>query len=417
MHSNNSPKKVAIIGGGAAGFFSAIHIRKLSGNQVGVVLFEKSPNILTKVRISGGGRCNVTHSCFSPEDLAKNYPRGGKELRYAFELFQPKDTIDWFSNKGVKLKTELDGRIFPVTDNSETIVNCLLGEAKSLNVSIRTKVPITGIYPAQNGAGFIVKWEGNEENFDKVLIASGSSRKVWEWAANLGHKIEPPVPSLFTFEIDSVLLEGLSGLSVSDVEISLPDFKLKQRGPLLVTHWGLSGPAVLKLSAWGARELFDSDYRTTVLLDLIPNISREDLRSELQKRKLEFPNRKPESRSEFGLPSRLWERLWGLVLKGEKRWSEVSSKDLHEMVESLKRYSFQMKGKGLFKEEFVTCGGVRRKEINFQTMESKIIPGLYFAGEALDIDGITGGFNFQNAWTTGYIAALGICGLEPMKIS
>ncbi|WP_040911235.1 BaiN/RdsA family NAD(P)/FAD-dependent oxidoreductase [Leptospira broomii] len=400
--------KIAVIGGGAAGFFGAIQSRQLSGGHCEVTLLEKSPNVLSKVRISGGGRCNVTHACFDPEELAKRYPRGGKELRHAFESFQPKDTIDWFEHRGVRLKTETDGRMFPITDDSETIVDCLLREAKRNGVTIRTKVPVLGIYPRQNESknSFLVKWEGGENEFDKVLLASGSSRKGWDWAKNMGHTIETPAPSLFTFEISDFLIDGLQGLSLPEVEVTLPEFKLKQRGPILITHWGLSGPSVLKLSAWAARELAACEYRTTLLVDWIPDRSREEVREILKTLKQKNPSRKPSANPEFHFASRFWERIWGKV--GDKRWSEISSKEMHEVEETLKRSVLQIEGKGAFKEEFVTCGGIRRKEVDFKTMESRLVRGLHFAGEVLDIDGITGGFNFQNAWTTSYLAAKGM---------
>lgn len=396
-----------VIGGGAAGFFGAIQTKIQSQGKASVHLYEKSPNVLSKVKISGGGRCNVTHSCFDPEELSKRYPRGEKELRRAFEIFQPKDTIKFFESRGVKLKTENDGRMFPVTDDSETIISCLLEEAKKSGVKIKTKVSILGIYKSEdpNEKRFRVQTEEGEEYFDSVLIATGSAKKVWTWLENLGHTIESPVPSLFTFEISDPLLEGFQGLSVSDAEITFKNFKLKQRGPVLFTHWGLSGPAILKLSAWGARELFECDYKTEIYVDWVPNLSRQEVREKLLSRKKENPARKPGTYSEFDLPSRFWERIWENVSGSEKRWSDISSKELHQVEEILKRTVFKVSGKGTFKDEFVTCGGVRRKEVDFSKMESRVVPGLYFAGEVLDIDGITGGFNFQNAWTTSYIAA------------
>ncbi|EPG73966.1 flavoprotein family protein [Leptospira fainei serovar Hurstbridge str. BUT 6] len=408
MPSSIETRKIAVIGGGAAGFFGAIQSRQLSGERCEVMLLEKSPNVLSKVRISGGGRCNVTHACFEPEELAKRYPRGGKELRHAFESFQPKDTIDWFERRGVRLKTEVDGRMFPITDDSETIVDCLLQEAKHSGVVIRTKVPVLGIYPRQNESknSFLVKWEDGEEEFDKVLLASGSSRKAWDWAKNMGHTIETPAPSLFTFEISDFLIEGLQGLSLPEVEVTLPEFKLKQKGPILITHWGLSGPSVLKLSAWAARELAACEYRTTLLVDWIPDRSREEVREVLKRLKQKNPSRRPSVNPEFQFASRFWERVWGKV--GDKRWSEISSKEMHDVEEILKRSVLQIEGKGAFKEEFVTCGGIRRKEVDFKTMESRLVRGLHFAGEVLDIDGVTGGFNFQNAWTTSYLAAKGM---------
>ncbi|TGK15621.1 NAD(P)/FAD-dependent oxidoreductase [Leptospira fluminis] len=408
MPKEEKEKSVAVIGGGAAGFFGAIQTRRLSGGTYKVVLLEKSPNVLSKVRISGGGRCNVTHACFDPEELSKRYPRGGRELKYAFESFQPKDTIRWFEEHGVRLKAEADGRMFPVTDDSNTIVECLLREAKECGVSIRTKVPVLGIFPrnAEEEGGFTVKWEGGQQDFHRVLLASGSSRKVWDWAKNMGHSIETPAPSLFTFEISDPFIEGLQGLSVPEAEVSLPDFKLEQSGPILVTHWGLSGPGVLKLSAWGARELASCEYKTSLHVDWIPGVTREEIREKFRFARERIPSKRPAATPEFRLPARLWERIWDG--SEEKRWSELSSKQLREAEDALKRTVFQIQGKGVFKEEFVTCGGIKRKEVDFKTMESRIVPGLHFAGEILDIDGITGGFNFQNAWTTSFLAAKGI---------
>ncbi|TGK06562.1 NAD(P)/FAD-dependent oxidoreductase [Leptospira fletcheri] len=408
MPKEEKEKSIAVIGGGAAGFFGAIQTRRLSLGTYNVVLLEKSPNVLSRVRISGGGRCNVTHACFDPEELSKRYPRGGRELKYAFESFQPKDTIRWFEEHGVRLKTEADGRMFPVTDDSNTIVECLLREAKESGVSIRTKVPVLGIFPrnTEEEGGFTVKWEGGQQDFHRVLLASGSSRKVWDWAKNMGHSIETPAPSLFTFEISDPFIEGLQGLSVPEAEVSLPDFKLQQSGPVLVTHWGLSGPGVLKLSAWGARELASCEYKTSLHLDWIPGVTREEVRETFRLARERIPSKRPSAAPEFRLPARLWERIWDR--SGEKRWSELSSKQLREAEDALKRTVFQIRGKGVFKEEFVTCGGIKRKEVDFKTMESRIVPGLHFAGEILDIDGITGGFNFQNAWTTSFLAAKGI---------
>ncbi|MFB5649426.1 NAD(P)/FAD-dependent oxidoreductase [Leptospira wolffii] len=410
MSSRFQTNRLAVIGGGAAGFFGAVQTRLLSQEKVEVILLEKSPNILSKVKISGGGRCNVTHSCFDPEELSKRYPRGEKELRRAFEVFQPKDTVSFFESRGVKLKAESDGRMFPITDDSQTIIDCLLSEAKRLGVKIRTKVSVSGVYENEDTSRrrFRVQTEDSEEDYDFVLFASGSSRKAWNWLESMGHTILSPVPSLFTFEIENPLLEGLQGLSVSNAEATLQDFKLRQKGPVLITHWGLSGPAILKLSAWAARELFDCDYKTKLLIDWIPEVSRQEIRDKFASIKKEHPAKRPGTRSEFDLPGRLWERIWDLVVGSEKRWSEVSSKELHDVEEFLKRSTLNIRGKGAFKEEFVTCGGVRRKDVDFTKMESKILPGIYFAGEVLDIDGITGGFNFQNAWTTSFIAARAI---------
>ncbi|XDD51012.1 NAD(P)/FAD-dependent oxidoreductase [Leptospira sp. WS92.C1] len=404
--------RVAVIGGGAAGFFGAIQIA--SGNNVSVTLLEKGKQFLSKVRISGGGRCNVTHHCLDPEPLSKNYPRGERELRWAFETFGPRDTIQWYESRGVLLKTESDGRMFPVTDSSETILEALFQEAKRVGIKLKTEMEIHSVTPIRNDSGKILKFQiklKSEEilEYDKILFATGSGRKAWGWLQAMGHSILDPVPSLFTFKISDPRLEGLSGLSFETADCSLVDFNHSQAGPLLITHWGLSGPAILKLSAKGARELFEVDYKTVLRVNLIPGLKKEEVRKTIEKEKENHPSKLICNLPVLGIPRRYWEKILEInSIDFAKKWSGLSSKDLHLLTEELTNARFLISGKGEFKDEFVTCGGVNRKEVNFKTMESKVVSGIHFAGEVLDIDGVTGGFNFQNAWTTSYIAAQGI---------
>jgi predicted Rossmann fold flavoprotein len=360
---------------------------------------------LSKVRISGGGRCNVTHACFDPALLVQHYPRGSAALRGPFTRFQPRDTLTWFEQRGVPLKTESDGRVFPVSDRSETIVACLLDSAQQAGVSIRTQVSITSIERADQ-SGFVARSKTGEAlTAARVLLATGSNPRGYAWAAALGHSIVPPVPSLFTFTSDDARLQGLAGISVPNARVEIAGTSLAQSGPLLVTHWGLSGPAILKLSAWGARLLHDQQYQAQLIIDWLADRHEDAVRQTLQALKSDQPRRFIGSSSPFGLPARLWLSLIGACgLDGDRRWTEVSKRHLATLIDQLKRGVYEMRGKGEFKEEFVTCGGVKLDEVNFKTMESRRCPGLYFAGEILDIDGLTGGFNFQAAWTTGWLA-------------
>jgi hypothetical protein len=395
---------VLILGGGAAGFFGAITCAE-ANPQARITILEKSRALLSKVRISGGGRCNVTHACFDPALLVQHYPRGSAALRGPFTRFQPRDTIEWFEQRGVPLKTESDGRVFPVTDRSETIVECLLNSAQRANVSIRTQMSINSIERSDR-AGFVVRSTSGEVlSADRVLLATGSNPQGYAWAAALGHTIEPPVPSLFTFTIDDARLQGLAGVSVPNARVEIAGTSLTQSGPLLITHWGLSGPAILKLSAWGARLLHDRQYRAPVIIDWLPDRREDDVRHTLQSLKSDQPKKYLGSSSPFGLPLRLWLSLIRAVgLDADRRWTEVSKRHLAALIDQLKRGVYEVRGKGEFKEEFVTCGGVNLDEIAFKTMEGRLCPGLHFAGEILDIDGLTGGFNFQAAWTTGWLA-------------
>lgn len=414
--SNMKNLRVVVIGGGAAGFFGAITIAE-THPHVSVTLLEAARQPLNKVRISGGGRCNVTHACFEPAILVQNYPRGGKALRGAFTRFQPRDTVAWFENRGIKLKTEKDGRIFPITDNSETIVKCLLQAAVQAGVEIRTNTPVVAVHSlGSHEPGFEIKLKSGETlKCDRLLLATGSSQLGYRWAKELGHQIEPPVPSLFTFNINDARLKDLAGISVSNVQVRLPLAKLEQSGAVLITHWGLSGPAILKLSAWGARFLHECGYKTSLLINWLPQYNPEKLRELLLGVKSQLPRRVIASNCPLSIPRRLWERLVTTVgIEKEKRWAELSNKMLNRLIEELTQGKYEINGKGVFKEEFVTCGGVSLKEVDFKTMESRICPGLYLAGEILDIDGVTGGFNFQSAWTTAWLAAqaIGIIGIN-----
>jgi predicted Rossmann fold flavoprotein len=393
-----------ILGGGAAGFFAAITCAE-ANPHARVTLLEKGRALLSKVRISGGGRCNVTHACFDPERLVQHYPRGGSALRGPFTRFQPRDTMAWFEQRSVSLKTEVDGRVFPVTDRSETIVDCLLDAAQRAGVTVCRQISITSIEPAER-SGFIVRSRAaGPLTADRILLATGSNRQGHAWAAALGHSIEPPVPSLFTFTVDDPRLQGLAGISVQKARVEIVGTTLAQAGPLLITHWGLSGPAILKLSAWGARVLHDQHYRAQLSVDWLPDHREDDVRQALHALKSNHARRLIAATSSFGLPLRLWQRLSEAAgINSAQRWTEISRRQISVLVDQLKRGSYAVRGKGEFKEEFVTCGGVRLNEVNFKTMESRLCPGLYFAGEILDIDGLTGGFNFQAAWTTGWLA-------------
>lgn len=397
---------LVVLGGGAAGFFGAIRAAE-ANPQARVTLLEAGSSFLSKVKISGGGRCNVTRAVFDPRELVKGYPRGATELRGVFSRFQPRDTVAWFEARGVALKTEEDLRMFPVTDDSQTVIDCLLNAARAAGVRLRTHAFTERI--AREGDGFRLTLRGGETvRADAVLLATGSNPRGHALAASLGHTLEPPVPSLFNFMIDDPRLHDLSGITVEHVRATLKvaDQKFQQEGSVLVTHTGLSGLALLRLSAWGARELHASGYRGTLMVDWVPDTPEAALRERAVALRAEHP------RGTLGahalapeLPRRLWERLLQHAgVDPETRWSEAPKKGLNLAVLELKQGAFPIAGKGLFKEEFVTCGGVRRKEVDFRTMESHVCPGLYFAGEVLDIDGVTGGFNFQNAWSTGWIA-------------
>jgi predicted Rossmann fold flavoprotein len=402
--------QLIVIGGGAAGFFGAIaaatHNRRLQ-----VTILEASRQPLGKVLISGGGRCNVTHHCFEVDRLIQYYPRGGKALRGAFTRFQPKDTVEWFTSRGVKLKTEADGRMFPITDRSETIADCLLHTAKMAGIRLKTGVLVKSVQKELDG--FLVTLKTGETlRGDRLLLATGSNPLGYRWAKELGHSIESPIPSLFTFNIRDPRLQDLAGISVESARVKLLDTgnqKLEQTAPLLITHWGLSGPAILKLSAWGARIFSQNNYRMKLQVNWLPEYNLETLNQFFLTVKEQNHKKQVSSYCPLKLPKRLWQRY--VMLNGiseEKVWAEISKKELNKLAIDLTQGTLEINGKGVFKEEFVTCGGVSLKEVNFKTMESKIVARLYFAGEILDIDGVTGGFNFQSAWTTGWLAGMGL---------
>jgi predicted Rossmann fold flavoprotein len=397
-------KTIVIIGGGAAGMFAALAAAK-QAPHARVILLEKTRQLLAKVRISGGGRCNVTHAQFDPKLLVHNYPRGAKELLGPLHRFQPRDTVQWFLERGVRLKTEEDGRMFPVTDSSETIIECLISEARKCHVEIRTEQKISEIHP--KASGFEILFENQPPlTCTSLLLATGSSPQGYGFAEKMGHTIIPLVPSLFTFNVPSSPLLDLSGIAVEDAEISLKETSLKQRGPLLLTHWGFSGPASLKLSAWAARELHAKQYQAEINIHWLPSLSKENITQKLLSLKKQKPLKHLENENLFFLPSNLWKRLVRLAqIKERTPISHISNPHLQKLTDLLIQSTFRVEGKTTNKQEFVTCGGIDLKEIDFKTMQSRKQPGLYFAGECLNIDGVTGGFNFQNAWTTGWIAA------------
>ncbi|MFM5891031.1 MAG: NAD(P)/FAD-dependent oxidoreductase [Dolichospermum sp.] len=399
------PLQIVVIGGGAAGFFGAITCAE-AHPQAHVTLIEASRQPLAKVLISGGGRCNVTHACFEPQRLVQNYPRGGKALLGPFTRFQPLDTIAWFAAHGVNLKTEADGRMFPITDRSETIAECLIKAAFAAKIEICIGTPVTAVNRKNDSFEILLK-SGESKKCDRLLLATGSSLAGYKIARELGHQIEPPVPSLFTLNIADSQLRELAGISVNSVNLrlSLPKTQLQQTGPLLITHWGVSGPAVLKLSAWSARILHDHRYQCQLFINWLPELSQEEVRQKLLNVKSAWGKKAIALHRGVELPHRLWQYIINRVnITTEDRWAAISHKTLNQLVLEISQGQYPIKGKGVFKEEFVTCGGIKLKEVNFKTMESKLVPGLHFAGEILDIDGITGGFNFQSAWTTAYLA-------------
>jgi predicted flavoprotein YhiN len=461
-------QRVVVAGGGAAGFFAAITCAE-AAPDVEVVLLEKGPQFLSKVRISGGGRCNVTHACFEPREFAAYYPRGGQGMIGLLQRFQASDTVAWFEQRGVRLKTERDGRMFPVTDSSQTVIDCLLGAATAAGVKLHVNRGVEAVVKRADGkfelilsgpelhaaksvgrgiegrpltpslspsdgervpfrageglsvdrvapVGSNIRTSSEESPLvaDRLLMATGGCRAaaMGQVAVSLGHTLEPPVPSLFTFHIETPWLRELAGVSVEDVAASLPGSGLQERGAVLLTHWGVSGPAILRLSAWGARELHRRDYRFPLRLNWLPRLGEEALGAELQARRDTQPARLVVNSPISPLSARLWERL--VLASGvgaDTRWSALSRTGRHNLIQQLLRTELPVSGKSLNKDEFVTCGGVRLSEVNFKTMESRLCPGLYFGGELLDIDGLTGGFNFQAAWTTGWTAGRALAGI------
>ena len=404
-----------IVGGGAAGFFAAIAAARANEN-CRVSVFERSSQFLSKVRISGGGRCNVTHALFDPRMFTTRYPRGERELISPFHRFSADDTIAWFEARGVQLKREEDGRIFPVTDSSETVIDCLITEAKAAGVRLFTRKGIEGARVRAQG-GFELKFsDGESLECDRLLLATGGCRSIGgaELARSLSHTIEPPVPSLFSLHVPAPWLRSLPGISVSDAELSAE--KLRERGPLLITHNGISGPTVLRLSAWGARILHEMSYRFALRVNWVPHLNEADLRNQFQSRREKEPTRRVNNSPIGAIPARLWENLVSNAgISPNTIWTTLTRAGMNELIQKLRATELKVDGKSLNKEEFVTCGGVRLREINFKTMESRVTPTLHFAGELLDIDGITGGFNFQAAWTTGWIAGHAMAGVEPER--
>ena len=428
-----NPQRIVIVGGGAAGFFAALACAE-SQPDAEIFILEKTSQFLSKVKISGGGRCNVTHADFDAREFSKRFPRGERALISAFGKFQAADTVAWFESCGVKLKIENDGRMFPTTDSSQTIIDCLLNAAQKAGIKLKTNCGVESAAKKSRG-GFELKLSPgalasrrpvNDQHAgetpalpeevlscDKLLLAIGGCRTpaLGQLAISLGHTLESPVPSLFTFHVETPWLHQLAGISVETVEASVPETKLRERGALLLTHWGLSGPAILRLSAWGARELHEKNYQFKLQINWLPQSDVEKLAAEFQARRKSQPAKFISNFPIALLPARLWEQL--VIASGiarDMRWAALSSAAQHKLIQQLLRSEFPVTGKSLNKDEFVTCGGVKLSEVNFKTMESKICPALFFAGEVLDIDGITGGFNFQAAWTTGWIAGRAMAG-------
>lgn len=396
--------KIAIIGGGAAGFFAALSAKK-HHSEAQVEILEKTEKLLSKVKVSGGGRCNVTHACFKASDLAKFYPRGSKQIKKSFGVFNTNHTVAWFKERGVDLKKEADNRMFPVTDKSITIINCFLDEAQKLGVVIKKQCGVSKISPIEGG--FNLKIDGFDHYYDKVIIATGGSPKIkgLAWLEELGHEVVSPLPSLFTFNMPNEAIKNLQGLSVKNAIARVQGTKLVYDGPLLITHWGMSGPAILKTSAWGARDLAEKDYEFTIQVNWVGNANEDEVRTLLNRHVYSYDKKKLETSNPFDIPSRLWKFLIEKSeLEPEKINQDLSKKERNKLINTLLNDVYEVAGKTTFKEEFVTCGGVALKDVNMKTMESKVVPGLFFAGEVLDIDGVTGGFNFQAAWTTGFIA-------------
>lgn len=396
--------RIAIIGGGAAGFFAALSAKE-HNNAAEVTIYEKSDKVLAKVKVSGGGRCNVTHNCFKVGDLAKFYPRGSKQIKKSFGIFNTNHTVAWFKDRGVNLRAEADNRMFPESNKSITIINCFLDEAHRLGIQVKKQSVVQKIRAEEDK--IILQIDEFDQTFDKVIIATGGSPKAsgLEWIKNLGHEIVQPLPSLFTFNMPSEPIIKLMGVVSKNAIVRVQGTKLVQSGPLLVTHWGMSGPAILKTSAWGARDLAEKEYKFPIQVNWIGNSNEEEVRTLLNRSFYNYGKKKVSNVTPFDLPSSLWNYL---LEKSDIDLNaiagELSKKAKNVLINNIVNDTYQVNGKTTFKEEFVTCGGVSLKDVNMKTMESKVIPNLFFAGEVLDIDGVTGGFNFQAAWTTGFIA-------------
>ncbi|MGO8764615.1 MAG: NAD(P)/FAD-dependent oxidoreductase [Limisphaerales bacterium] len=404
-----NPLRIVIAGGGAAGFFAGITCAE-SPTGAEIVVLEKSPHFLSKVKISGGGRCNVTHAEFDPREFSKHFPRGSRALVSAFGKFSARHTVAWFEERGVKLKTESDGRMFPLTDSSQTIIDCLLNAARQAGIKLKTNCGVERV--AKSGAEFELSLSNGETlSCGRLLLATGGCRTpaLGQLAVSLGHSLNPPVPSLFTFHLQEAWLRPLAGISVERVEAAVPGTKLRERGALLLTHWGVSGPAILRLSAWGARELHDKNYSFPLSINWLPYLDADKLTAEFQSRRQSQGARLVVNSPVAPLPARLWEQLvQSAGVDRAVRWSAFPHPAQLRFIRQLLHTEFSVTGKNLNKDEFVTCGGVKLDEVDFKTMESRICPGLFFGGELLDFDGITGGFNFQAAWTTGWLAGKGM---------
>jgi predicted Rossmann fold flavoprotein len=402
-------KHLIVIGGGAAGFFCAINAARIDPS-LKVTIIEKSNKLLSKVKVSGGGRCNITHACFDIAEMSKQYPRGQHFVKKAFHQFFTADTINWFEERGVKLKTEEDGRMFPVTDSSQTIIECLLKEANKYEVVIVMNKQVDKINTQRSM--FNVQCSSGE-NFkgDFICIACGGYPKssMFDWLKELGHSIEAPVPSLFTFNLPKHPITKLMGVSVEKARVKIIGTKLEEAGPLLITHWGLSGPAVLRLSAWGAKELKERNWEFGINVNWLPKFNEQSLKEKFFQLRNTNASQKVINKNQFELPSRLWQFFAEQSgIKSEWRWADLPSTEQNKFIKNLCSYECEVKGKTTFKEEFVTAGGIKLNEVDANTMMSKKITNLFFAGEVLDVDGITGGFNFQHAWTSGWVAAKAI---------
>lgn len=406
MNMDDPKRRLIVIGGGAAGFFCAVNAARLKPG-LEVIILEKTSKILSKVKVSGGGRCNVTHACFSISEMIRKYPRGANFLKKAFHRFFTSDTIQWFSERGVSLKTEADGRMFPVTNSSQTIIDCLMNEVNKYGVELRMMAEVKNLRSAE-GQFLVELADGRILKATDICIACGGYPKssMFEWLRQLGHTIEAPVPSLFTFNMPGNPITQLMGVSVPDVQVKVTGSKLAEQGPLLITHWGMSGPAILRLSAWGARELAARQYQFTIMVNWLPAFHEQSLKEKFQALRFELGSQKINNRNPFNLPNRLWEYLLQQSgIAGDLRWADLPAAAQHKLIKNCCAQEHAVQGKTTFKEEFVTAGGIHLSEVDANTMESKLIPRLFFAGEILDVDGITGGFNFQHAWTSGFIAA------------
>ena len=396
-------KKFIIVGGGAAGYFAAINAAELNSG-LEVIILEGNNKVLQKVKVSGGGRCNVSHACFTPNELIEFYPRGKKELQGPFHQFMTGDTMEWFENRGVPLKIEDDNRIFPESNSSQTIIDCFLESAKNAGVILKISTRVDAIEKLDNQ--YLVKTNDEEFIADYLLVASGSNTKVWNMVEQLGHTLVKPVPSLFTFNIEDEILKDIPGISVPKASVKVLNSKLEEQGPLLITHWGLSGPGILKLSAWGALELFEKDYNFEIEVNWLSK-KTESVLDFLKSERQQNSKKQIVLRSVFEeIPKRFWEKfIVASEIQSDSQWAQITNKQLENLAKQLTQSVFKVTGKSTFKDEFVTAGGVDLKEINFKRFESKLHPNLFFAGEVLNIDAVTGGFNFQNAWTSGWIVA------------